>query len=619
MAAKTLNLQKQLVIPDFKLEAPFCNNQWDVQTMDIYLNASKKHQEFWKVYGHSENSIIDFTTCQNPCIREEIKYFLWYLLNGRSSSLYNLTNVEARTRHLIKYINAYAVSTESVLYINEQDYTKFLLKEEIIPSQYMKAGNKINGDMEQVKTTRKHRTIALLGYVQSVIKDYYKIGFSFNNDYWEMKSIAFIDTSKHSNTKNLNFSSIQQEKMKEQIKSYCYSRLHVITSSSVAGNLGSLICFTDWLYDSFPEIKYFDEINREMIEDYIVYLRTETDCTERLVVKRISDLKSFLERGLILELDRFPESMIILPHDCVHKNNTIPEVYSDQEMKNINAALKSLPNIYAKIILCLEQLALRIEDLLRLEPSSLHRNEDGTYVLKIVQGKTSKPIDIYLKKSLYDLLIDQYKISQETYGNNVKYIFARSNNEHITYSNVFHRINSEFYRLGVKSDSGEILHFRTHKFRSTKASKLLAMGYDAKTAAKALGHSGLNSLAHYGKITSDLMIATMHPFLNKVDVLVNNIGKVQDIPKSELENALPLCNGWCCRPISAGICLHANYCLSCSMFKPDSRHLNYYSVQLEEVKATLTIAEADNNTLMINKLKKDKEQLEKIIEKVKSL
>lgn len=81
------------------------------------------------------------------------------MLNGRSSSLYNLTNVEARTRHLIKYINAYAVSTESVLYINEQDYTKFLLKEEIIPSQYMKSGNKINGDMEQVKTTRKHRTI----------------------------------------------------------------------------------------------------------------------------------------------------------------------------------------------------------------------------------------------------------------------------------------------------------------------------------------------------------------------------------------------------------------------------------------------------------------------------
>ena len=214
---------------------------------------------------------------------------------------------------------------------------------------------------------------------------------------------------------------------------------------------------------------------------------------------------------------------------------------------------------------------------------------------------------------------DQIAISQGNYGKDTKYIFARSKNKHITYSAVVVTINKCFYELGVTGDDGNILRFKSHKFRKTKATKLISQGFGAQKAADALGHSGLRSLSSYANVNNETLISSMEPYLKKVDILVNNIGKIQDISKEDMKDALPLCNGWCCRPSSMGICDHANYCLSCSMFKPDIRHLNYYSLQLEEINATLKVAEISDNKRLIRKLQKDKAQLEKIIERVEEL
>ena len=295
-----------------------------------------------------------------------------------------------------------------------------------------------------------------------------------------------------------------------------------------------------------------------------------------------------------------------------------PEFYSDAEMKNIFNALQKMPNIYAKLVLCFIVLALRAEDLLTLTPNDIEM-KGNIPTLRIFQGKTNNPLNLCIPQGIYDLLQDQITISQENYGKDTKYIFARSENKHITYSAVVVAINKCFYELGVTGDDGNILRFKSHKFRKTKATKLISQGFGAQKAADALGHSGLRSLSSYANVNNETLISSMEPYLRKVDILVNNIGKIQDISKEDMKDALPLCNGWCCRPTSMGICDHANYCLSCSMFKPDIRHLNYYSLQLEEINATLKVAEISDNKRLIKKLQKDKLQLEKIIERVEEL
>ena len=37
--------------------------------------------------------------------------------------------------------------------------------------------------------------------------------------------------------------------------------------------------FASFMYDRFPEVKHFTEISRDMIEDYLVYIKTDTGLT----------------------------------------------------------------------------------------------------------------------------------------------------------------------------------------------------------------------------------------------------------------------------------------------------------------------------------------------------
>ena len=84
----------------------------------------------------------------------------------------------------------------------------------------------------------------------------------------------------------------------------------------------------------------------------------------------------------------------------------------------------------------------------------------------------------------------------------------------------------------------------------------------------------------------------------------------------DYENAIPLCNGWCCRPAGFGVCDKANACLTCPQFKPSSRHLVSYQIQLSELESTLAVAEENGYTRIVEKCKTEIKALREIIEKL---
>ena len=42
---------------------------------------------------------------------------------------------------------------------------------------------------------------------------------------------------------------------------------------SIKGELRGFRRFASFMYDRFPEVKHFTEISRDMIEDYLVYIK----------------------------------------------------------------------------------------------------------------------------------------------------------------------------------------------------------------------------------------------------------------------------------------------------------------------------------------------------------
>lgn len=613
-------LKQVQLTPLYPIELPeyYAADVWDISKLDLYKKANEKAVKYWHAYGH-HNDCYDFSICKNVPMKQEIKYFFYTYIEINHLGLRSLAAHLSRVRHLISYINEFCLQVPSITLIEENDYTNYLVKNKLIKNTQIQADHEVNKDMKAIRKTRKNRTITLLKYIQKTLNDLYNAHIpEKEKDYWEIKRIPFAVQHNQISAKNLDFRNVAQNKIKQQLKDYCYFRLRTIVAATVHSQLNFIKVFTTWLAKAHPEMQDLSNYSRELLREYFSWLRIESGKNSSYYSQAILHLKQFIEIGIALDFSDFPTSSYISRYDYACKKVINPKYYSDEEMKNINAVLEKLPKKYAKIIFCLEVLALRISDLLTLKIENIKKSKKG-YIIELTQAKTGNPIILPLPDSVYKVLISQYKESQKEYGSDVTYIFATSNTSHISYPTVNRSINKYFYKYKVLGDNGEILRFKSHKFRATKTTKLIQMGKGATEAAKVLGHSGLSSLSHYASVTDDTLIASMEPYLKKVELLVNNIGKIESINEEDFKGLIPLCNGWCARPSELGVCKHANYCLSCDLFKPDPRHLNAYSLHLEEINAALAIATQDNNELLIKKLSKDKEQLERIINEVKRL
>lgn len=546
---------------------------------------------------------------------------MYHSIVVRNVSLYGFSDDEVRMKHIIRFINQSYPDNTSLLDVPDEDYVAFLLNNNIIKSAKAKDGTRINGNMEIVPVKRVNRTATILQRIRKVITEYHERNIpEQKKDFWVTKNFPFVkdmSTQRH----NLDFKDIPQPYIKEQLKEYCYFKLKAAQKTgNIYQTLSRIKVFAKWLYEFSPEYKDFSNLDRDIIEEYLGWLRIESGFQTYQINNHILALKIFLEECLQLEYENIPTIPLILSKDYRFKRVRKVEYYSKEKMRRINAVIAEFPPVYATILYCFQVLALRMSDLMTLTPDMIQKvydEEDAT--LFRFQIKTHHSISICLEESDYMLLMDQYEESKSLYGENVKYIFADGPDSYISQLTVSRNLNKLFYDYKIMGDDGNILRFKSHKFRATKATLLIASGFGAVEGKKALGHSGLQSLSFYTSVQFQVIIDSLRPFVNKTEVLINNIGKIKDIRTEEFENALSLCNGWCCRPTSLGVCEHANYCLSCDLFKPDIRHKNYYELQLQELEATLEVSKNIKNELLEKKTLADIEKLKKIIERVDEL
>lgn len=582
--------------------------------------------KYYNSFGFKDTG-FDFSGCVSLTAKAEIKYLFYYCIEQKTNTLRTITSNYSRCRHIISYINENG-SIQSVLDIEENDYISFLLKNKIIKNSHVTSGSFVNADMEEVRYERKNRSITLLHFLKDTAKEVYEANIpEQEKDYWNIKKFPFLNL-KQSEYKNLKFSEIPQRAIKETTKRIFFNKLKIDNPATLYNNLSAITFFLKWLGEEYPEIQNLKDLSRDVIEDYLEYMRTASGKSSTMVNRNILAVKRFLEDGYLIDKDSFPEANLFLSTDYKIRKKREADFYSDNEMKNINKALPEMPVMYATIIMCLELLALRISDLITLTPAMIEEVHDNpSYKHHIdfnkklvkIQKKTKNLVQLPISDHVYRLLMNQYEISKKKYGKDVAYVFATGQDTHIDRHTVSYRVNKLFFALQVKNDEGDLLHFKAHKFRATKATKLIEKGFGSNEAAKALGHSSLHSLSSYATITDQTLIDNMEPYLNKVQTVIENMGNgIEEISQST-EKLLPLCNGWCSRPVSLGICEHANKCLSCTLFKPDSRHTSYYKLQLQELEATYGVAQAAENKALMEKIKADIVAVKRIITEVEKL
>lgn len=589
---------------------------WNIKEWDIYKRATKDQKQTWHRLASSAKDNLDFTLCNNLCIREELKYIMYVIINS-GIKISTFGNYYHFLKTLCEYLNT------------KNEYDSLINYENCSYDSYLsvKLGRKItekdieyiNKDMKKETRLRKRSVVTFFYHCIDILKDYKDKDLPLlERDIWKKKQILAIEPT-NTFRSNLDFSSIKQLSIKVNVKEYCRYKLTIQKNTTVEKSLSYIKVFTNWIYNYDFKIEYLSQLNRDMLENFFLYLRVESGYSDHYINRCILELKVFFETLPLLELKNIPEKTLIIPNDYTFKSKKESKYFTPEEARNITNAMQYMTKTDAKIVFCLKVLGCRINEILKLTPSQIIKNDEEEYCLKIYQGKVKKEYLKPIQKQTADILFSEINKNRKRFGAEPEYVFLTDNNKPIKYDPFLKRINKVFYEHEVKDKDGKLLRFQTHRFRATVATNLINAGYGAKETAKLLGHSNLSSLTHYIHLHDETVIKQLTPRLERDDALIRNIGLMEKIPEAtENVRYVPLCNGWCARDInSLGTCKKANACLSCGLFKPSIEYLNNYEMQLSNVIDTIEIAKANNMEALLKKNLKLKEKLENIIKKVK--
>lgn len=600
---KTTTLLQQIESVNFNLSAPYDSDVWDICEWDLYKNANEDNQKAWDARTSIMQKKMDFSLCQNQVIREECKYFAYFLLNVNKVSLRTFAEYADRFKLLFTFINDRHYI--SVLSIDTVDYDRYISADHksIIDDGSVLKGQKV------ISSKRRSRLITFLDLFKKVIYDFIESAKPlYKRDVWSWKEIAPNET----NAANLIFYDIEQPLMKQSAKDFLKSKLASCSVKTAYSYLCSIKIFCRWLYEYNEGIAAFKDVTREILEDYFVFLRVESDFSQNKINLNILNLSVMFEYGIATSDDNFPENTIFLADDYYFKTSKRENFYTNEEVTAIFSMLQYLPKIFGRILLVLQNTGLRIGEVLRLPINCLKYDNDGTPCLSVYMYKTERYNNIPIDEHIHQLIIREIKRTKKQFPD-AEYVFVDEKGKPILYSRFTKTIKKVIVEHNILGRDGKLLDFRTHRFRATKATYLLNSGHDPRNIANMLGQKTLSALSYYAVATNQSLHEHMQEYLKKESILINSIGQVDANVIEDYENAHPLCNGWCCKPIDLGLCDKINACLTCSLFKPSMEHLTSYKLQLVEVESTLAVAETNGYARMVEQCEKERAALENII------
>lgn len=612
------NLTHEHELPNFKLPEPYCNDVWPIKYWDYYKNSDEKSIAVWNINGNTYTDSIDFTICHNPYIREEIKFYIYDLIENRKINLYTLSSYWKYIRALIRYVNNSLMDYFSLTDVeSSKEFEDFISNKDIHKKQITTdAGTKIAAsNMKKVQNTTKSPYIRTLNRITVLVNDFYDDRPLFEKDIWEISNLP-VDVKETDDIYTLHFESIPQPTAKKTVKTYTWKRLNTVSLGTIKADISYLAAFCKWLYEAHPEIDVLSMLDRNIVEEYIEYCRTKANISSEVFSKRLSSLSTFLDFSRMFRIADTPKKILLDSSDYKVKVRYEKMPYSDDEIRKIVNSLKYLDNQqYARMFFCLIEIGCRISELCTLKPNALIKKRDS-YSLMIDTTKNNNHYTIPISDVAGQILEKAILVSRELFGAEVRYIFASSKDTYIKKKSLDDQMKKICVEHNILDDSGKILHVTFHRFRTTKVSKYLQKGIDADVVSLLVGHKVRSTLKHYAKATNKELKEALQPLMDKYTLLIENAGNISAISNIN-KDSIPLPNGRCNKSTDTGICEHANHCLSCAMFVPQKEYLYVYEKELSDVETAIAVAEANDNQRLLEYNMQLKEQLESIIKKCK--
>ena len=246
-----------------------------------------------------------------------------------------------------------------------------------------------------------------------------------------------------------------------------------------------------------------DQLTKEMIEDYLLYLKNDKGNAPNSCASALSGLRFFY--------NHVAEQKISIEYSLTRKVQKLPTVLSQEDIFNIINATDNLK--HRLMLMTTYSAGLRASELIALKPENI----DSKRMLIKVKGKGDKDRYTLLAKRLLPELRHYYKkFRPQTYLFPSSY--KHKKHQPLSYGLVRSIYEKARKKAGVKNGAG--IHTMRHSF----ATHLLEAGYDIRKIQVLMGHRRLSTTMIYlhvsrqtlAKIPSPLdLIDTKHA--NKED------------------------------------------------------------------------------------------------------
>ena len=218
------------------------------------------------------------------------------------------------------------------------------------------------------------------------------------------------------------------------------------------------------------------KITKEMIEDYLLYLKNDKGCAPNSCASALSGLRFFYKN--------VAEQKISIDYSLTRKVQNLPTVLPQEDIVNIIDATDNLK--HRLILMTTYSAGLRASEVIALKPENI----DSKRMLIKVRGKGDKDRYTLLAKRLLPELRHYYKKFQPQ-----TYLFPSSykhkKQQPLSYGSVRSIYEKARKKAGVKNGAG--IHTMRHSF----ATHLLEAGYDIRKIQVLMGHRRLSTTMIY--------------------------------------------------------------------------------------------------------------------------
>lgn len=521
---KIVNKDKLVTYSEIPTTYFLDNDKWNIN----YFGDIEQFKEQVKNYKYS-NKNISFPF-NNENINKEMKFIVYSKL---FSDEWGLQAVLMGQMQFIRRLAAF---------INEKYSNINSLKEldlEKVNIQWIDWLNSKN-----IKTIKKQNNCSkLIGkdvFSRTPIANY--LGFIINNlntltdereewekDIWDVRNLEQygITYNKSRNNYFIDFSKINNLKIREEIKKYIKQRLmsnNKFSWGSAINYLSHIPLFINFISELEPTWNDLKGLERKHILKYIEWLNiyakeklTQKNTNpKRYVSGSLNYIQKFLYDIQIREYEIatiknvrvliFPEDKPKVPNKSIDKIDYIPDFILEQFFDNINNLHKEVvPVVYTMI-----KTGLRISDVLGLRQDCLVKLNNKFWIETDIEKTYVEghriPIDNDLANMLAVLINNSKQYSNQD-NNPENYIFVRykGSRKGKPYSQrwILEKLDLFAIDCSITDELGNRYHFKNHSFRHTYAIKMLNGGADILTVQELLAHASPEMTMRYAKLLDD--------------------------------------------------------------------------------------------------------------------